>query len=96
MLFQRNFCHYIALFKTKFITLNCNNDILIFAFKSNNIYFSFQKMYENELELFKAADVNGDGALDKYEYPAFSHPEEYEHMHEVRYFILHIQFIILN
>lgn len=40
-------------------------------------------MLENDRELFVAADLNGDGILDKPEYPAFSHPEEFEHMHEV-------------
>lgn len=41
-------------------------------------------MYENDMELFKAADLNGDGALDKAEFPGFSHPEEFKYMHEVR------------
>ncbi|CAL1273633.1 unnamed protein product [Larinioides sclopetarius] len=43
------------------------------------------EMLENDRELFKAADLNGDGILDKSEYPAFSHPEEFERMHQVVY-----------
>ncbi|GBM73104.1 Calumenin-A [Araneus ventricosus] len=44
------------------------------------------EMLENDRELFKAADLNGDGILDKSEYPAFSHPEEFERMHQVLIF----------
>lgn len=43
------------------------------------------QMFENDMELFKAADLNEDGVLDKAEFPAFSHPEEFEHMHEIVY-----------
>ncbi|KAG8182677.1 hypothetical protein JTE90_012913 [Oedothorax gibbosus] len=41
------------------------------------------EMVQNDRELFTAADLNEDGTLDKSEYPAFSHPEEFEHMHQV-------------
>ncbi|GIY39875.1 calumenin [Caerostris extrusa] len=34
------------------------------------------EMLENDRELFKAADVNGNGVLEKSEYSGFSHPEE--------------------
>ncbi|GIY49305.1 calumenin [Caerostris darwini] len=43
------------------------------------------EMLENDRELFKAADVNGNGVLEKSEYSGFSHPEELEHMHQVVY-----------
>ncbi|GFS49632.1 reticulocalbin-2 [Nephila pilipes] len=43
------------------------------------------EMLENDRELFKAADLNGDGILEKSEYPGFSHPEEFEYMHQVIY-----------
>ncbi|XP_015928900.1 reticulocalbin-2 [Parasteatoda tepidariorum] len=43
------------------------------------------QMLQNDKELFKAADLNGDGILNKSEYPAFSHPEEFKHMHQVLY-----------
>ncbi len=31
---------------------------------------------------YHAADVNGDGVLDKSEYPAFMHPYDFPHMHD--------------
>lgn len=40
-------------------------------------------MIKEDQELFKAADINNDGYLTKKEYPGFSHPEEFQHMHEV-------------
>lgn len=43
------------------------------------------QMLQNDDQLFKAADLNSDGILDKSEFPAFSHPEEFEHMHQVVY-----------
>lgn len=33
--------------------------------------------------LWKAADINGDKALDAQEYAAFHNPEEFEHMHDI-------------
>ncbi|KFM58050.1 Reticulocalbin-2, partial [Stegodyphus mimosarum] len=43
------------------------------------------QMLRNDKELFEAADVNKDGILDKSEFPAFSHPEEFERMYQVVY-----------
>lgn len=43
------------------------------------------EMLENDRELFKAADLNRNGILEKSEYPGFSHPEEFKHMHQVLY-----------
>lgn len=35
--------------------------------------------------LWKTADLNGDGRLDRKEFPAFNSPEEYEYMHNTLY-----------
>ncbi|XP_067141442.1 calumenin-A [Centruroides vittatus] len=43
------------------------------------------QMLRNEEQLFKKADLNNDGYLDKSEFPAFTHPEEFEHMHDTLY-----------
>lgn len=44
-----------------------------------------KRMIKEDQELFKAADINNDGHLDKKEYSGFSHPEEFNHMHETLY-----------
>lgn len=43
------------------------------------------QMLRNDEQLFKKADVNNDGYLDKSEFPAFTHPEEFKHMHDILY-----------
>lgn len=44
-----------------------------------------QEMLKNDKELFQAADKNKDGSLDRSEFSAFSHPEEFEQMHQIIY-----------
>ncbi|XP_013789368.1 reticulocalbin-2-like [Limulus polyphemus] len=43
------------------------------------------QMMQEDRALFKAADLNGDGILDKSEFSAFANPEEFVHMHQVLY-----------
>uniref|UniRef100_A0A4Q8K3B0 Reticulocalbin-3 n=1 Tax=Liphistius thaleban TaxID=1905330 RepID=A0A4Q8K3B0_9ARAC len=58
-----------------------DDDLLFDSTESSSEY----KMLKNDQELFKVADLNNDGILDKSEFPAFSHPEEFEHMHQIVY-----------
>ena len=41
-----------------------------------------QQMMAEDRVLWAAADVDGDRALSKKEFPAFNAPEEYDHMHD--------------
>ncbi|XP_013773858.1 reticulocalbin-2-like isoform X1 [Limulus polyphemus] len=43
------------------------------------------QMIKEDRMLFKAADLNGDGVLDKTEFTAFAIPEEFKHMHQTLY-----------
>lgn len=42
--------------------------------------FSFKKMLPRDERRFKTADLDGDLAVDREEFTAFLHPEEFEHM----------------
>lgn len=43
------------------------------------------RLLEEDDRYFKAADANGDGVLDKNEFPKFSHPSEFPEMQETLY-----------
>lgn len=40
-------------------------------------------MMFGDVEKFRTADRDGNGVLDKAEYPAFIHPYDYDYMHQV-------------
>ncbi len=40
-------------------------------------------MLTRDARRFKMADANGDGKLDKEEFAAFLHPEEFPHMRDI-------------
>ncbi|XP_070396021.1 reticulocalbin-2 isoform X2 [Dermacentor albipictus] len=46
---------------------------------------SRKQLLEEDDRYFKAADANGDGVLDKNEFPKFSHPSEFPEMQETLY-----------
>lgn len=54
-------------------------------FNSDNNFEDDQDMINEDKELWKAADQNGDGQLNDAEYAAFNSPEEYSHMHDALY-----------
>uniref|UniRef100_A0A646QJC0 Reticulocalbin-3 n=1 Tax=Hemiscolopendra marginata TaxID=943146 RepID=A0A646QJC0_9MYRI len=58
----------------------------MYGFSNNADGQSFgedQKMIKEDKEIFEVSDVDRSGILDKDEYRAFTHPEEYEHTMEV-------------
>lgn len=46
-----------------------------------------QSLIKEDKHLWEVADKDGDGKLDKNEFPAFNSPEEFEHMKDVLYLL---------
>lgn len=46
-----------------------------------------QALMKEDKHLWEVADRNGDGSLDRSEFPAFNSPEEYPHMKDVLYML---------